>query len=290
MLALAPLLNDHSSTHSAAALSNIVSSRSRPAARRAPLSSAQPSSFSSSSSVPSSSTTISSRTNISSAQSATGAPHTPKRTVSSQAVLPTKPPESAGKVAEERTSFMANTATGSKSQTVDIATYPTNDLLRVLAQLLNHIASANDSLPKSTPVHTSVTPRAEHSLLWQSLTTASRTSLSTSASHLIFHARNVPAISLEAYLLRIHRYCPTSNEVFISLLVYFDRMSELAQEATGTRFVIDSYNVHRLIIAGVTAASKFHSDIFYTNTRYAKVCILSFQFQPNILYCMIIPV
>jgi hypothetical protein len=29
--------------------------------------------------------------------------------------------------------------------------------------------------------------------------------------------------------------------------------------------------VHRLVIAGVTVASKFFSDVFYTNSRYAKV-------------------
>src|SRR5689334_8821517 len=36
-------------------------------------------------------------------------------------------------------------------------------------------------------------------------------------------------------------------------------------------FMIDSYNIHRLLIAGVTVASKFFSDVFYTNSRYAKV-------------------
>lgn len=88
---------------------------------------------------------------------------------------------------------------------------------------------------------------------------------------LTFHARNIPTISLEAYLLRILKYCPASNEVFLSLLVYFDRMSKLAKEACGKAFVIDSYNIHRLVIAGVTVASKFFSDVFYTNSRYAKV-------------------
>jgi len=39
----------------------------------------------------------------------------------------------------------------------------------------------------------------------------------------------------------------------------------------GRGFAIDSYNVHRLVIAGVTVASKFFSDVFYTNSRYAKV-------------------
>jgi len=36
-------------------------------------------------------------------------------------------------------------------------------------------------------------------------------------------------------------------------------------------FVVDSFNIHRLVISGVTCASKFFSDVFYTNSRYAKV-------------------
>lgn len=48
-------------------------------------------------------------------------------------------------------------------------------------------------------------------------------------------------------------------------------MARLSEEATGNRFAIDSFNVHRLVIAGVTVASKFFSDVFYTNSRYAKV-------------------
>ena len=201
-----------------------------------------------------------------------------------------------------------------------------------------------------------------------------------SSSVLAFHGKNVPAITILSYLTRIHKYCPTTYEVFLSLLVYFDRMTErvndmvvkseeerrrrrleeqqqarqarqereerekqaaargasyekgtaddpdvpmrdtpgddddnkahdsdetdsdladdddeeMADEpkpATGfsslreqeeeeeeeqaTYFVVDSFNIHRLIIAGVTCASKFFSDVFYTNSRYAKVCLLS---------------
>lgn len=39
----------------------------------------------------------------------------------------------------------------------------------------------------------------------------------------------------------------------------------------GGAIAIDSYNVHRLVIAGLTVASKFFSDVFYLNSRYAKV-------------------
>ncbi|KAJ7646149.1 cyclin-domain-containing protein, partial [Mycena rosella] len=162
----------------------------------------------------------------------------------------------------------------------DVHSYPSPDLLRLLASLLTQIAATNDKLdavasaapPSTTPTRTTLaTVTPTDAPIWRTLTTASRTSISTPSSVLTFHARNIPTISLEAYLLRILKYCPTTNEVFLSLLVYFDRMSKLSAEATGRTFVIDSYNIHRLVIAGVTVASKFFSDVFYTNSRYAKV-------------------
>lgn len=164
---------------------------------------------------------------------------------------------------------------------VDIHQYPAQDLLRLLASLLTQIAAANDNLPSESNAHSHSTHHTYSNLaelqqrpIWRSLTNASRNALATPSSSLSFHARNVPTISLEAYLLRILKYCPTTNQVFLSLLVYFDRMARIATEATSRSFVIDSYNIHRLVIAGVTVASKFFSDVFYTNSRYAKVRVL----------------
>ncbi|KAA1465911.1 cyclin-related 2, partial [Dentipellis sp. KUC8613] len=160
-----------------------------------------------------------------------------------------------------------------QSHPVDIHRYPSQDLLRLLASLLTQIAAANDHLPHSDPSSQQpLSPTEMHARpIWSTLTTASRVAFSTPSSQLSFHARNIPSISLEAYLLRILKYCPTTNDVFLSLLVYFDRMARLSADSTGKTFVIDSYNIHRLVIAGVTVASKFFSDVFYTNSRYAKV-------------------
>ena len=161
----------------------------------------------------------------------------------------------------------------------DIHSYPATDLLKLLALLLTHIATTNDHLSPTASSSGSSSNAPSSPLdpidappLWHTLTTASRGAISTSAATLTFHARNIPTISLEAYLLRILKYCPTTNHVFLSLLVYFDRMSKLSEDSVGRPFVIDSYNIHRLVIAGVTVASKFFSDVFYTNSRYAKVC------------------
>lgn len=164
----------------------------------------------------------------------------------------------------------------------DIISYPPSDLLKLLANILTHIATTNDHLsPTASTPSSHTTPHHHHPEpinappIWHTLTTAARNAVSTPAATLTFHARNIPTISLEAYLLRILKYCPTSNHVFLSLLVYFDRMSKLSQEAVGRSFVIDSFNIHRLVIAGITVASKFFSDVFYTNSRYAKVIITS---------------
>ncbi|WFC99384.1 cyclin-like protein interacting with PHO85 [Malassezia yamatoensis] len=197
---------------------------------------------------------------------------------------------------------------------LDIANYPSTELLKMLAALLQHITTSNDQLRPSTsssleeirsnsPERENSRPRASTSNLLlndprrSSITTAALSTLNAPSSTLCFHARHIPSISIEAYLLRILKYCPTTNDVFLSLLVYFDRMSrvgatglfpdqqlDLSQSTDSLQdsssfygfpgirgFAIDSYNIHRLIIAGITVASKFFSDVFYTNARYAKV-------------------
>ncbi|KAF3916612.1 Cyclin-U4-1 [Dactylellina cionopaga] len=170
----------------------------------------------------------------------------------------------------------------------DVCQMPVPDIIELVSALLTKITTTND--------------RNHENLHRNMPTTDSSGNLPEQAtSVLAFHGKNVPTITIHSYLSRIHRYCPTTYEVFLSLLVYFDRMTERINAGTvhqvsnlrpatpgsatvppqdnagehnhglGNFFVVDSYNIHRLVIAGVTCASKFFSDIFYTNSRYAKV-------------------
>ncbi|CAK7269042.1 cyclin-like protein interacting with PHO85 [Sporothrix epigloea] len=255
----------------------------------------------------------------------------------------------------------------------EISAMPISDIIETVSALLTKITTANDHQ------HDALHRNASQQRQAQAHNEGSEHSFSGSpftASVLAFHGKNVPAITILSYLTRFHKYCPTTYEVFLSLLVYFDRMTErvnelvvsqqqeherraalqqatmgaaatpfatpthvvrsgtetdadmhdangdyfdvadeglagsgssdassdddekmygggsnhirrprtVAKRAVGagegngpdalfaaTYFVVDSYNIHRLIIAGVTCASKFFSDVFYTNARYAKV-------------------
>ncbi|KAK3989758.1 hypothetical protein QBC44DRAFT_327061 [Cladorrhinum sp. PSN332] len=264
----------------------------------------------------------------------------------------------------------------------EISAMPINDIIEMVAALLTKITTTNDLQ------HDALNRNAHHLRQAQAQAQAaaahpqegkdgsgSSNMSPLSSSVLAFHGKNVPSISILSYLSRIHKYCPTTYEVFLSLLVYFDRMTErvndmvvkseearrvqqqsaaaqqnapavdpgppgkksadedtimndydddedddtqsdetdeeladtddekvgvegrrkgekgkktttkgeeeMVVEGAGggsgggagqaTYFVVDSYNIHRLIIAGVTCSSKFFSDVFYTNSRYAKV-------------------
>ncbi|KAG0266922.1 hypothetical protein BG011_000061 [Mortierella polycephala] len=145
--------------------------------------------------------------------------------------------------------------------TLDLSVHPVTSTLKMLASLLERITTANDKIKQALP-------EPETPVVM----TPARHQIHTSFTR--FHARSIPSISINAYLTRILKYCPCANECFLSLLVYFDRMARNVEEITGgegRQFSIDSYNIHRLIIAGIMVSAKYFSDVFFTNSRYAKV-------------------
>ncbi|KAJ5677252.1 uncharacterized protein N7477_002885 [Penicillium maclennaniae] len=194
---------------------------------------------------------------------------------------------------EEFLARSQNPGHGTQPRHFEISSMPVTEIIEMVAGLLTKITTTNDTHHEH--VHRHIPPPDGASNLTPQAT-----------SVLAFHGKNVPSITILSYLTRIHKYCPTTYEVFLSLLVYFDRMTELVNryldghtpsstgmtasdpkgpnasvspalypqaedESLSHFFVVDSFNIHRLVIAGVTCASKFFSDVFYTNSRYAKV-------------------
>ncbi|KAL7107430.1 hypothetical protein ACP275_06G053900 [Erythranthe tilingii] len=82
----------------------------------------------------------------------------------------------------------------------------------------------------------------------------------------IFHGLTRPTISIESYLERIFKYANCSPSCFVVAYIYLDRFAQKQP-----LLPINSFNVHRLLIASVLVSAKFMDDIFYNNAYYAKI-------------------
>ncbi|KAJ9435808.1 Cyclin-U4-1 [Diplonema papillatum] len=71
----------------------------------------------------------------------------------------------------------------------------------------------------------------------------------------------VPAISLQGYLERWVTYSCCSTATIAIASRYIDRCD----------VPVTTRNKHRLLLAALLAAAKFHDDVFYSNTFYATV-------------------
>lgn len=47
-----------------------------------------------------------------------------------------------------------------------------------------------------------------------------------------------------------------------------------SESPVGSKLIINSFNIHRLLITSILVACKFSSDVFYPNVRYARVSVL----------------
>merc|ERR1712232_1477847 len=81
-----------------------------------------------------------------------------------------------------------------------------------------------------------------------------------------FQGLRAPSLSISDYLLRIRKYFLCSDECFVLALAYIDRLSKASPSTT----VCDT-TAHRLLLISVMIAAKFHDDVFYDNSYYARV-------------------
>ncbi|KAH0536992.1 hypothetical protein FGG08_006164 [Glutinoglossum americanum] len=81
-----------------------------------------------------------------------------------------------------------------------------------------------------------------------------------------FYSKQAPPISLEDYLLRIHRYCPLSRAVYLAASLYIYRLAVVEGALHVTQL-----NSHRLLLAALRVAMKACEDICHAHKRFAKV-------------------
>jgi hypothetical protein len=80
-----------------------------------------------------------------------------------------------------------------------------------------------------------------------------------------FHGLRAPSIAVTDYLKRISKFSGCSDECFVLALIYIDRL------ITRRKIVLDSLNVHRLLVTAVMLSAKFFDDHYLDNQHYASV-------------------
>ncbi|KAJ3352490.1 hypothetical protein GGF32_003661 [Allomyces javanicus] len=152
-------------------------------------------------------------------------------------------------------------------------TIPADVLTARLATLLERLVAAADRAaaaaaqvpsPPSSGRSVPALRRTRSAAVVTTTTTTSSKSVTTTSP---FHAKTVPPIALRAYLARMARYAPCPNVVFVAVLVYLDRVAT----ARTRPVALVAATAHRLALTAVVVATKFWSDVFYTNAHYAKV-------------------
>lgn len=81
----------------------------------------------------------------------------------------------------------------------------------------------------------------------------------------------LPPIGLEAYIARLLQYAPCDREVFLTALIYMDRLAERCG------FVFNSMNIHRSYLISLMVAAKFFEDQPCDNGYFATVGGVSIQ-------------
>jgi len=92
-----------------------------------------------------------------------------------------------------------------------------------------------------------------------------------------FCSLGVFPVTIKQYLIRIAFYTGCTEESLIFSLIYIDKLGAL-----DGRFMVTSYNVHRLVLTSILVAAKFYDDIHFKNSHYANVGGISLK-EINIL-------
>ncbi|KYQ94417.1 cyclin-related 2 family protein [Tieghemostelium lacteum] len=97
-------------------------------------------------------------------------------------------------------------------------------------------------------------------------TSSDCTSNITHPTFQVFNVDQEPEISIYNYILRIFKYLPFGTDIFIFSIIYLDRVIE-----QNPQIKLSYLNIHRLFMASVLVASKYHNDKSLNNRYYAQV-------------------
>lgn len=82
----------------------------------------------------------------------------------------------------------------------------------------------------------------------------------------VFDSSAIPPITINKYLMRLRSAFRCSDATFIAALIIVDRLLQY----DGGRLPLTMRNVHRVFLASLVVAVKYHEDLVYSNSHYAR--------------------
>ena len=92
----------------------------------------------------------------------------------------------------------------------------------------------------------------------------------------LFLTDSIQTITINDYLQRLVKYTQVESSTLIAMLIYIDRLCEL------NNFIINSYNVYKILFSSLIIAIKYNEDEYYDNKFYAKVGGLTLKEMNNL--------
>ncbi|OAX79062.1 hypothetical protein ACJ72_06623 [Emergomyces africanus] len=168
---------------------------------------------------------------------------------------------------------------GQSSYYNEVFNFPPESALMALCAHVNRLANLSGDVPSSTPIGETIIipqrtdgnwascPTGDNLLLNANPKTGTKHPETVSPMILIksFYCKTISPISLEEYLLRVHRYCPMSTAVYLATSRYIRHLAIVERI-----IYVTPRNMHRLVLGGLRVAAKMMEDLCYRHRRFAK--------------------
>ncbi|KAF8823029.1 putative Cyclin-U4-2 [Cardiosporidium cionae] len=82
----------------------------------------------------------------------------------------------------------------------------------------------------------------------------------------VFDSRTKPSVGVREYFIRLVTYFNCSMTCHLLALIYLERLCRRFPD-----MIVDTSNIHRLLLASTLCAAKFYDDSFLSNTAYAQI-------------------
>ncbi|EEH40134.1 hypothetical protein PAAG_08983 [Paracoccidioides lutzii Pb01] len=168
------------------------------------------------------------------------------------------------------------------SRDAEVFNLSAESALKILCARVDKLAKSTGDIPSSTPVGEFIpqdetctnSPTGKNSNNNNNLQTDANAETGREQREIdsprilikSFYSKQISSLTLEEYLLRLHRYCPMSTAVYLATSHYIIYM------ATVEKIIyVTPRNMHRLILGGLRVASKMMEDLCYRHRRFAKV-------------------